>query len=58
MAEPTLAETARLLRRMNGHGTVRRLDALHEALVIAYRVGRADEVRECRGLPTADCCLE
>lgn len=58
MAEPTHAEAARLLRRMHANGTVRRLDALHEALVLAYRVGRRDEARLRRGEAAGESCLE
>lgn len=35
------------MHRMNGCGTVRRLDVLHEALVLAYRMGRRDEREAC-----------
>lgn len=58
MAEPTIAETSRLMRRMNGCGTVKRLDVLHEALCLAYRVGRADEARAAAGAVEAESCLE
>lgn len=58
MAEPTVAETARLMHRMNGCGTVKRLDVLHEALVIAYRVGAADERLRRRDRPERESCLE
>lgn len=58
MAEPTLAEVQRLLHRMNGCGTVKRLDVLHEALVIAYRTGRADEARARRLEVECESCLE
>jgi hypothetical protein len=46
------------MRRMNGCGTVKRLDVLHEALVLAYRVGRADAFRQMRDEPERESCLE
>ena len=58
MAEPTIAEAQRLMHRMNACGTVKRLDVLHEALVIAYRIGRTDEVRAIRAEPLCESCLE
>lgn len=58
MAEPTIAETARLLMHMNGLGTVRRLDFLHGALCTAYEVGRLDQQRASNGQPEAESCLE
>jgi hypothetical protein len=58
VAEPTLAEVQRLLHRMNGCGTVKRLDVLHEALVIAYRVGRVDEALLRAREPECESCLE
>ena len=58
MAEPTIAETARLLRCMDGLGTVKRLERLHDALCIAYTTGRWDLEREHDGLAPAESCLE
>jgi hypothetical protein len=58
VAAPTNAEAARLLRCMDGLGTVRRLDRLHEALVIAYETGRWDLEREQLGDVPAESCLE
>ena len=58
MAEPTIAEAARVLRRMHGAGTVRRLDFLHGVLRAAYATGRADEARERQGEPESESCLE
>ena len=58
MAEPTIAETARLMRRLLSAGTVSRLDLLHGALCTAYRVGAADRDREARGDLEAESCLE
>jgi hypothetical protein len=58
VAEPTIAETARLLRRLNAAGTVRRLDQLHAALCSAYNVGRRDETQTRAGVPEAESCLE
>jgi hypothetical protein len=58
VAEPTLAETQRLMHRMNGCGTVRRLDVLYEALVTAYRVGAADELHRQRHETECESCLE
>lgn len=46
------------MHRMNGCGTVRRLDVLYEALVIAYRMGRADEQRLMGHSMEAESCLE
>lgn len=46
MAEPTIGEAQRLLMRMHSAGTTRRIDLLHEALVIAWRVGHLDGYRE------------
>jgi hypothetical protein len=43
---------------MLGCGTVKRLDVLHEALVLAYEVGRADEARERESRVLAESCLE
>lgn len=45
--EPTLDEVRRVLMRMHASGTVKRLDALHEALMAAYRTGRRDGERDC-----------
>lgn len=45
MSEPTIDEARRLVLRLNGAGTVKRLDFLHNALVQAYRVGQADALR-------------
>jgi hypothetical protein len=58
VAEPTVAEVRRLMRRMNGSGTVKRFDVLHEALVVAYRVGAADAMLRRRDLPVRESCLE
>lgn len=58
MAEPTIAETARLLRCMDGLGTVRRLERLHDALRVAYEMGRWDLDREQNGQVPAESCLE
>jgi len=58
VAEPTIDEAARLLRRMNGTGTVKRLSVMYEALRLAYRVGRADESRTRAGEPEAESALE
>lgn len=46
MAEPSIEESARLLRRMHSAGTVKRVDFLHEALKAAYKVGRRDGRRD------------
>jgi hypothetical protein len=43
---------------MDGAGTVRRLDRLHEALLIAYETGRWDLQREQTGDVPAEACLE
>ena len=46
------------MHRMNGCGTVKRLDVLHEALRLAYRVGRVDELRRLQHRPECESCLE
>lgn len=46
------------MHRMNGCGTVKRLDVLHEALTIAYRMGRVDEARAQRYELECESCLE
>lgn len=46
MSQPTIEESQRLVLRLNGAGTVRRLDFIHQALVLAYRLGQADLIRE------------
>jgi hypothetical protein len=58
VAEPTIDEAQRLLHRMNGCGTVKRLDVLHDALRIAYRVGRLDEALGQQDRPECESCLE
>jgi hypothetical protein len=58
VAEPTIAETARLMRRLISAGTVRRLDLLHEALCTAYRTGGVDETLRHRDLTECESCLE
>jgi hypothetical protein len=54
LAEPTIAEVQRLLRRMSSDGVVKRLDVLHEALCEVYRTGRRDE----RERVERESCLE
>lgn len=40
--EPCSGDAARLIRETSGLGTVERLDAVHDALVKAYRAGQRD----------------
>lgn len=47
MAEPTIQEASRLLDGLLRAGVIRRLDILHEALCSAYRVGQADQRKQC-----------
>jgi hypothetical protein len=58
VAEPTIDESARLMRALDGLGVVRRLDRLHSALCLAYTVGRQDEERVHRHEREAESCLE
>lgn len=46
------------MHRMNGCGTVKRLDVLFSALVLAYRVGRTDEALRISNRPECESCLE
>lgn len=46
MAAPTIEETARLIHRLHSAGTVRRLDILHNALTLAYRLGQAEQTEQ------------